>query len=54
MLNEVNWEKIGIYVALLVGFLTVIFYLADIKERVAKLEVKVEHLEEIRMEKKWH
>lgn len=45
MLNEVNWEKIGIYVTLLIGFLTVIFYLSDIKERVAKLEVKIEYLE---------
>jgi hypothetical protein len=49
MQNEVNWEKIGIYLALLVGFLTVIFYIADIKERVAKLEVKIEHLED----RKW-
>lgn len=46
MQNEVNWEKIGIYLALLVGFLTVIFYIADIKERVAKLEVKIEHVEQ--------
>lgn len=45
MQSEVNWEKIGIYFALLVGFLTVIIYIADIKERVAKIEVKIEHLE---------
>ena len=46
MQNEINWEKIGIYLALLIGFLTVIFYIADIKERVAKLEVRIEHLQE--------
>jgi len=46
MQNEIHWEKIGIYLALLIGFLTVIFYIADIKERVAKLEVKIEHLED--------
>lgn len=46
MQNEINWEKIGIYLTLLIGFLTVIFYIADIKERVAKLEVMVEFLQE--------
>ncbi len=46
MQNEINWKKIGIYLALLIGFLTVIFYIADIKERVAKLEVRIEHLQE--------
>jgi hypothetical protein len=45
MQSEIHWEKIGIYLTLLIGFLTVIFYIADIKERVAKLEVKIEHLE---------
>jgi hypothetical protein len=40
-----NWEKIGIYIAAIVGFLSVINHLCDIKERVARLEVKVEKLE---------
>lgn len=44
--NEVSWEKIGVYISILIGFLTFIFPLMDIKERVAKLEVKVEKLEE--------
>ena len=44
--RAINYEKMGVYLALMVGFLTVIFYIADIKERTAKLEVKVEHLEE--------
>ena len=46
MRNNINWEKIGIYLALMAGFLTVIFYIADMKERIARLEVKVENLEE--------
>lgn len=41
-----NWEKLGIYVSLTIAFLTVINYLADIKERVRALEVKVEYLED--------
>ncbi len=45
-LENVHWEKVGVYIAILVGFLTFIFPLMDIKERIAKLEVKVEKLEE--------
>lgn len=48
MENNTNWEKIGIYIALVVGFLTIVFYISDMKERIAKLEVKVEHIEERR------
>ena len=44
--KQINLEKIGIYIAVMVGFLTVIFYIADMKERIAKLEVKMEHLQE--------
>ena len=36
--NLPNWEKIGIYISLLVGFMTFIFYIADMKERIARLE----------------
>lgn len=43
--REINWEKVGVYIAISAAFLTVLIYIADIKERVAKLEVKVEHLE---------
>ncbi len=46
--NSVNWEKIGVYVAILAGFLTCIFYISDMKERIAKLEVKVDFLERSR------
>ena len=47
----VNWEKIGVYIAICAAFLTMIFYLFQIKdeisalrERIAKTEVKVERL----------
>jgi hypothetical protein len=40
--NNVNWEKVGLYIAIMASFFTVIHYIADIKERVAKLEVKVD------------
>ncbi len=43
--SKIDWEKIGVYLALVLAFFTVISYLMDVKERVAKLEVKVEHLE---------
>lgn len=44
--HEVHWEKIGVYLAIAATFLTVIVYIADMKERIAKLEVKTEKLEE--------
>lgn len=43
----VNWEKISVYLAIMVGFLTVIVYIADIKERIRALEVKFEYLEKV-------
>lgn len=45
MIKDINWEKIGVYMAVLVGFLSCIVYIADMKERIAKLEVKIEHVE---------
>lgn len=44
MEKNINWEKIGIYFAVLMGFLSCIFYIADMKERIAKLEVEIQHL----------
>lgn len=41
----VNWEKVGVYIAIAFSVLTTFIYIADMKERIAKLEVKVEHLE---------
>lgn len=45
-MQRVNWEKIGVYIAVLTGFIISMTSLMDIKERIAKLEVKVEHIEE--------
>lgn len=42
----VNWEKIGIYIAIMIGFLSVVNILFDVKERISKLEVKVDYLEQ--------
>lgn len=44
-MRKINWEKIGVYLALLMAFYMLISNLMDIKERTAKLEVKVEKLE---------
>jgi len=46
MANKIEWEKIGVYISLLVGFMTVIIYIADLKERVAKLEVEMIYTKE--------
>jgi len=40
----INWEKIGVYIALTAAFLTIITYIADIKERVRALEVSIEFM----------
>jgi cell division protein FtsL len=44
--EKTNWEKIGLYIACVAIFFTVIFYLIDMKVDIAKLQVKVEKLEE--------
>ena len=52
MKKNINWEKLSVYLATL-GFVfllwssqsKMIFALGDMKERIARLEVKVEHLE---------
>jgi len=46
--KSTNWEKIGVYLAAIVGFLTIVMYIGDLKERVSKLEVRVENLMEKR------
>ena len=35
---EFNWEKIAVYFSLLVGFVTCMNYIGNIRERIAKLE----------------
>ena len=42
----VNWEKVGIYITISFFIFTTVIYIADMKERIAKLEVKVEKLED--------
>lgn len=46
--NKPHWEKLGLYLAVTTAFMTLIFYIADMKERIAKLEVKVEIIEKER------
>lgn len=43
--QETNWEKVGVYVAIAATFISVITYIADMKERIRALEVKVEYLQ---------
>lgn len=52
-IKSVNWEKITVYLTITIAFLTIVSQLFQIKdeiknqcERIAKLEVKVEKLEE--------
>jgi hypothetical protein len=35
----------SVYVAVIIGYLTVLFYMIDMKVAIGKLEVKVDHLE---------
>lgn len=46
-MHNVNWEKFGVYVAVITAFIIIVAYIADIKERTAKLEVKIEKTEEL-------
>jgi hypothetical protein len=51
IMQHVNWEKIGVYIACL-GFLFIFWQgqlnmsekISEIKERIAKLEVKVDNI----------
>lgn len=45
-MHNINWEKFSVYVAVITAFIVIVAYIADMKERIAKLEVKVEKLEE--------
>lgn len=44
-MGSINWEKLSVYFAITIAMLTFVIYIADMKERIAKLEVKVEHLQ---------
>jgi hypothetical protein len=43
--KQVDWEKIGVYLVIVASLASLFFYIADMKERTAKLEAKVEYLE---------
>jgi len=43
--KKTNWEKIGIYLAILSLFLTIVFYVVEIKVDIAVLKTKVENIE---------
>ena len=43
---KIDWQKMSVYVASIVGFFTIIIYIVDMKVSIAKLEVKVEALQE--------
>lgn len=45
MLKNINWEKIGVYIAVLTAFFIAMNKIIDLSERTAKVEVKIEHLE---------
>ena len=43
--KKIDWQKMSVYIAVAVGYLTLLFYLVDMKVDIGKLQVKVEHLE---------
>jgi len=43
--KSVDWEKIGVYISILAVFFTIISHVIEMREKIAKLEVKVEKLE---------
>lgn len=45
-INLINWEKLGVYLAALAVFFTLITYIIEMKVAIAKLEVKIESLME--------
>lgn len=42
IVKKINWEKAGVYIAII----TLIFYIVEMKVDIAKLQVKVQKLEE--------
>jgi hypothetical protein len=44
-IRSIDWEKVSIYIAVTAALLTSIIYIADIKERIRALEVKIEYIE---------
>lgn len=46
LINEIHWEKIGVYIGAMAAFMTIMFYIIEMKVDIGQLQVKVEHLEE--------
>ncbi len=46
LIKEIHWEKIGIYIAAMAAFMTIMFYIIEMKVDIGKLQVKVKHLQE--------
>lgn len=44
--KKIDWQKISVYVAIIVGYLTLLFYLIEMKVDIGKLQVEVEHLKD--------
>jgi len=44
--KNINWEKVGVYLAILTMVVMLASKILDISERIAKIEVKVDKLEE--------
>jgi hypothetical protein len=44
-LKGINLEKIGVYIAAAMGFWTILNSIIDLRERTAKIEIKLECLE---------
>lgn len=40
--KKVNWEKIGVYLAIIIGFFTIMSYTMETRERLSKLEGIIE------------
>lgn len=43
--KKVNLEKIGVYIAAAMAFWTILNSIVDLRDRVTKIEVKLEYLE---------
>jgi hypothetical protein len=44
--KKIDWQKISVYIAALVGFLTILFYLIEMKVDIGKLQVEVVNIKE--------
>jgi hypothetical protein len=45
--KDINWEKIGVYIAILIGFFTLMTYMMQTRERLSKIEGIMEEMRRI-------